>query len=70
VLVTVSEQQERLVLRIEDNGRGFEQPTAASVRSLGLLGMRERVNACAGDLEIQSAPGQGTTIVVKIPLRR
>jgi signal transduction histidine kinase len=55
---------------IEDNGQGFDF-TAASKKGdqcLGLMGMKERVNLLVGSFVIESAPGEGTTIRVIIPL--
>jgi signal transduction histidine kinase len=57
---------------VEDDGRGFE--VAKVLRSgpgaggLGLLGMRERVALAGGTLEIESAPGRGTTLVARLPV--
>ena len=57
---------------IEDNGCGFdvEGLSAASVgqRRMGLLGMEERTALVGGTLNIESTPGSGTTIFVRIPL--
>jgi two-component system, NarL family, sensor histidine kinase DevS len=52
---------------VEDNGRGFD---AAAVRddSLGLEGMRERVELHDGRLTIETAPGAGTTLRIEVPL--
>jgi signal transduction histidine kinase len=52
---------------IEDDGVGF---LADRVRegALGLVGMRERVTLLGGRLEIESAPGAGTTLVVELPI--
>ena len=36
---------------------------------LGLLGMRERVAAVGGELQVESSPGKGTTLFVRVPLR-
>lgn len=58
-------------LRIKDNGKSFAvQRTldAKKNRRLGLLGMRERVEMVGGRFSVESAPGQGTTIQVQIPL--
>lgn len=56
---------------ISDNGVGFDaSPTSTAVkgaRGLGLLGMRERVEQCHGEIEIHSQPGKGTRIWVQIP---
>ena len=58
---------------IEDNGSGFDPETtlaAMDARRLGLKGMSERVSLLAGQLEIESAPGRGTTLYLSIPLAR
>jgi PAS domain S-box-containing protein len=60
-----------VVLIIEDNGTGFD-PAAAmrsgAERGLGLIGMRERAALAGGTLDVESGPGKGTTIFVRIPL--
>jgi two-component system sensor histidine kinase UhpB len=58
---------------IEDDGTGFDQSAIASgkvPRGLGLLGIQERVQVLGGGCEIQSAPGLGTKLNVKIPLEQ
>lgn len=58
---------------IQDDGTGFDQSAIASgkaPRGLGLLGIQERLRVLGGSCEIQSAPGQGTTLNVKIPLEQ
>jgi signal transduction histidine kinase len=59
------------VLIIEDNGKGFdpEQQAAADARGLGLVSMRERAALVGGTLEIESRPGEGTTLFVRVPAR-
>jgi signal transduction histidine kinase len=58
---------------IEDDGIGFD-PSAISTgrirRGLGLLGIQERLQVLGGGFEIQSAPGHGTKLNVKIPLEQ
>ena len=56
-----------LLLKVNDDGKGFCESEAGS--SLGLLGMKERAQACGGDVQVSSSPGQGTTVSVRIPLR-
>jgi signal transduction histidine kinase len=60
-----------LILRIEDDGRGFEvaerQMAAVAERRLGLLGMAERVSLLGGKMEIASRPGRGTRLAIKLP---
>lgn len=57
-----------LVLGVSDNGVGFAPDTLSGLHSLGLVGMRERALACGGVLMVQGKPGEGTSIVVTIPL--
>lgn len=72
VSVVLEKQAERIILIIEDNGKGFDhallRTPRRSGRGLGLLGMRERATLIGGDVEIESAPGSGTTIFVRVPL--
>lgn len=62
-----------ITLEIEDDGKGFDigsvSDTTEGSRSLGLLGMKERVLLLEGTLEVQSQPGSGTRVVVTVPLR-
>lgn len=61
-----------LRLCMEDDGQGFDPATrmrqAAEDKRLGLLGMRERAWLLGGELEIRSAPGQGTRVTLDIPV--
>lgn len=54
-------------IHIQDNGRGFVPAQGAQPKSLGLLGMEERVRFAGGRFRLASAPGQGTTVEVSIP---
>ena len=51
---------------IEDDGRGFGSGDDSS--GLGLLGMRERIALVEGRLEVESAPGAGTTLSIEVPI--
>jgi signal transduction histidine kinase/ligand-binding sensor domain-containing protein len=71
VEVRVSFGRNELTLEVRDNGRGFE-PAAVFAREdghYGLVGMRERVQAVGGDFHLDSAPGKGTDLTVRIPRR-
>jgi signal transduction histidine kinase len=72
VVVTLSHMDDVVVLDVCDDGVGFN-PAAVPVRAghagLGLVGMRERVEALRGSLTIESRPGRGTTLVVELPTR-
>lgn len=63
----------KLVLCVQDDGRGFD-PAAVRARalaggSLGMLGMEERAMLIGGQLLIESAPGQGSTLCLHCPVR-
>ena len=56
-------------LTIEDDGCGFDVSRVAEQPGggLGLAGMRERLSLVRGELELESAPGHGTTLFIRIP---
>jgi signal transduction histidine kinase len=56
------------LLRIEDDGKGFDEKTA--VAGFGLRAMRDRARLLGGTLNIRSRPGKGTTITLLIPEER
>jgi PAS domain S-box-containing protein len=68
VEVVQQTERDRLVLRIRDNGRGFDPEDPSISKSLGLLGMRERAAILGGEVNITSASGKGTTVTAWIPL--
>lgn len=55
-----------LVLRVRDKGKGFD-PLAPRPKTFGLLGIWERSAMLGGHLDIRSAPGQGTEIILRFP---
>jgi two-component system sensor histidine kinase DegS len=56
---------------IQDNGTGFKLPNKMSDLArggkLGLLGIRERVELLGGNFNIETGPGQGTTLIIEVP---
>ncbi|HUH54881.1 MAG TPA: histidine kinase [Rhodanobacter sp.] len=58
--------EEEVRLRFDDDGLGFDP--AAQSEGYGLLGMRERVDAMGGRMEVESSKGSGTTISICLPL--
>jgi signal transduction histidine kinase len=68
VWVHLGEQQDGIVMEVEDNGVGISPAQLAERRSLGLLGMRERAGAFGGAVEIVGSKGQGTTVIVQMPV--
>jgi len=65
VKITISKVNGKLVMNITDNGVGFtkDKPTSSN----GLKNIRSRAEAMNGTLDITTAPGEGTTILAKIP---
>ena len=59
-----------ITLEVADNGKGFDFDGANTGRSFGLLGMRERVLLLHGALQINSVPGSGTTVSLRLPVDR
>jgi signal transduction histidine kinase len=60
-----------VVIEIEDDGEGFDPASVAPSpdgRGLGLLGLRERVDLVGGVTEIESAPGAGTRVLIRVPM--
>jgi PAS domain S-box-containing protein len=56
------------VLTIADDGKGFDKEKIADKRTLGILGMKERTSMIGGTYKITSIPGEGTTVVVSVPI--
>jgi signal transduction histidine kinase len=70
VAVMLEQRDGRVLLVIEDNGRGFNSAivSGGSDPGLGLVSIRERALLVGGELEIESAPGQGTTVFIRVPI--
>lgn len=67
VVVRIIQHEDEIALEVQDNGRGFD-PAAPYPGHLGLRSMLERITKSGGTLSIESAPGQGSCIRVRIPL--
>jgi signal transduction histidine kinase len=66
VEVILERRHDSVLLVVEDDGIGFEADVDMKDRGFGLAGMRERAALVGGHVEIESAPGQGTTVLVRI----
>jgi signal transduction histidine kinase len=66
--VFLKEYAGSLLIRVNDNGMGITKEQISSSGSLGLIGLRERVRLCKGNIKISGAPDKGTSISVSIPL--
>ncbi|WP_028803276.1 GAF domain-containing sensor histidine kinase [Streptomyces sp. 142MFCol3.1] len=66
--VTLEKHGPGAVLRVTDDGSGFEPAATRSAgRHLGLVSMRDRASGVGGNLTVESAPGKGTTIEMEVP---
>ncbi len=72
VSVLLERRPSLVSLILEDDGAGFDATdafkTSGAGSKLGLLGMRERVALAGGILDLESRPGAGTTVFVRVPL--
>ena len=75
VTITLSYMNNIVTLNVQDDGVGFDpdrlrttEPGAQSTGGFGLMGMRERVEQLRGTLLLESAPGEGSTLMVAIPV--
>ncbi|MDQ3744204.1 MAG: PAS domain S-box protein [Acidobacteriota bacterium] len=67
--VLLERRGDHVALIVEDDGVGFDpNDKAGADRGLGLLGMGERARLIGGTLEIESAPGGGTTVFARVPV--
>lgn len=69
VTINLQQTDRQLTLTVADDGQGFDTGTLSQTHSLGVAGMRERVNLLRGHFLIESQPGGGgTQITVSLPL--
>ncbi len=66
--ISLTKTENRLLLTIQDDGIGFNFDDIKEKRSLGLVGIKERVLLLGGECYIKSKPGEGTVIKVTVPL--
>jgi len=65
--VTVQQEPGRILLAIQDDGKGFD---AEHERGMGLLGMQERVSHLGGTFSVESLPGRGSIVYIVLPLTK
>jgi signal transduction histidine kinase len=74
VKVTLVGVSPNIILRIEDDGKGFDvrarERSINGEKRLGLRSMKERVNLLQGQMTIDSHPGKGAKISIKFPYKR
>jgi signal transduction histidine kinase len=68
VEVTINQFKDTIFLVVKDNGVGFGNQDTNGQHGFGLIGIRERLKQIQGSLQINSRPGEGTELVVSIPV--
>lgn len=68
VNIALEQHHNHLLLTVHDNGRGFDAAAQSQVVGHGLANMRARAEELKGAFDLDSEPGQGTTLRLKVPL--
>lgn len=68
IIIQLSVHNERLHITIEDDGKGFDTEKIDLQHSAGMHNIQSRLSFLHGDMKIMSAPGEGTTIEIEMPL--
>jgi signal transduction histidine kinase len=70
VSVSMSHQNNQLVMKVRDNGKGIQKDQIEGSNSLGLIGIRERVRYWNGEVLFHGTPEKGTTVEIRIPVTK
>jgi len=70
IRIIIEQYQHSIRIHVKDNGVGFDFDSIVDSHdeSFGLIGMRERIELIDGEFEVETYPGGGTVIKVKIPI--
>jgi PAS domain S-box-containing protein len=67
VEVDLTKSNERVILKVSDDGRGITEEEINNSQSIGLIGIRERAYSLQGDVAIHGKPGKGSSVIVTFP---
>ncbi|MEO9223649.1 MAG: GAF domain-containing sensor histidine kinase [Acidimicrobiales bacterium] len=67
VVVTLRATEDEVTFTVTDNGVGFDPANSAGPTSFGLAGMHERAGLLGAKLTVESAPGRGTSVALRLP---
>ncbi|MBU4173432.1 MAG: hypothetical protein KKB90_04630 [Actinobacteria bacterium] len=70
VAVSLMRDDDRVTLRVSDDGKGMPPSAASSTPGMGMTSMRERAREMGGELRVESEENRGTTVTVTVPLTR
>jgi two-component system, NarL family, sensor histidine kinase DevS len=67
VEISLWSTEERALMEIHDDGKGFDMETKSQNIGHGLANMQTRAQSAGGDVDVSSMPGEGTTILAWVP---
>jgi two-component system sensor histidine kinase DegS len=70
VSVTIDLIDDKLILKVHDNGVGFDQNDPKKKHSFGLTGIKERAVLLNAEIKIESEVGKGTTLTLEMPYQK
>ncbi len=68
VRIDLKHADQKLVVSVTDDGRGFDVKAVSDPHAVGLVGLEERAWIVGGTLEVHSILGEGTTVILEVPL--
>ena len=66
--ISLHKEPNSISITLEDDGKGFDLATMANEEGMGLKNIRNRIRFLKGEVEFDTAPGKGTSIVLHVPL--
>ena len=66
--IVLVEKNRKVILVVEDNGRGFEEKNTQQKDGIGISQIKARIQMMGGKLDIESKPGKGTKVTVQLPI--
>jgi signal transduction histidine kinase len=70
VHVNLMAKEKEIRISIEDNGIGMAQNQLTELKSLGIIGMKERISRIGGEFNYSSKVGKGTRLEINVPVDR
>ena len=70
IFIRLSQRLGSIIFTIRDDGRGITKKELKGTKSLGLVGVRERIRMIGGTFTIEGKPGSGTILTVEVPLKK
>jgi len=67
VKLILQDKKNKLILKIQDNGKGIKEKEILNPNTFGLLGIHERINFFDGEIKIKGLKGKGTSLIICLP---